>query len=114
MLFMVSKINDGKPVTTSELAHKLGVTLAAVTHRINALEEAGLVLRSAHETDRRIFYISISNKGQKLIDEMEAEVNDRISKLAHYLGSDDTKTLIRIIKKLSDFPGFLKDKEKDA
>ena len=114
MLFMVSQLNNGQPVTTSEVANTLGITLPAVTHKINALEAENLIKRVTDETDRRIVYISLSAKGKKQVEKLEKEFIDKLGFLTDFLGEKDTRDLIRLVKKIADFPKFLGDNKKNA
>ena len=104
ILLLIADLNDGKPVTTSEIASKIGVTLAAVTHQINALEKEGLINRVQDKDDRRIIFIELSRKGNTQVIKLKHEFSKRIKKLSDFLGEKDTRSLIRIIEKLADFP----------
>lgn len=114
MLFLISGLNNGKPVTTSEVAKKLGVTLAAITHQINALEKEGLVERSAGKDDRRVIFISLSTEGKRQVAELKKEFAKRIELLADFLGEKDTRSLIHLVKKITDFPAYLRNNKQNA
>ncbi|MEI6144115.1 MAG: MarR family transcriptional regulator [Candidatus Berkelbacteria bacterium] len=114
MLFMISQLNNGQPVTTSEVANKLGITLPAVTHKINTLELEGLIKRVTDETDRRVVYISLSAKGKGQVKKLEKVFASKLGLLTDFLGESDTKDLIRIVKKIADFPKFLGDNKNNA
>lgn len=106
ILLLISNLKDGDPVTTSEIASKIGVTLAAVTHQINALEKEGLIKRLQDKSDRRIIFIELTRKGSQQVVKLRNEFTKRIQKLSEFLGEKDTRSLIRIIKRLADFPEF--------
>ncbi|MCX6809754.1 MAG: MarR family transcriptional regulator [Candidatus Berkelbacteria bacterium] len=106
MLLLISDLKSGKPVTTSEIANKINVTLAAVTHQINALEKEGLIKRLTDKQDRRIIFIELSKKGITHVAQLKKDFAKKIRVLGEFLGEKDTRSLIRIIKKIADFPGF--------
>ena len=51
--------------TVSKLAETIGVSLPAVTKRINSLEERGFVTRTRSEGDGRVKTIGLSDKGRE-------------------------------------------------
>lgn len=106
ILILIADLKGGKPVTTSEIALKIGVTLAAVTHQINALEEENLIERLQDKDDRRIVFIKLSKKGTAQVVKLRKEFSQRIRQLTDFLGEKDTQSLIHLIKRIADFPGF--------
>ena len=108
VLILISELKKNGPVTTSEIANKIGVTLAAVTHQVNALEKEGLIERMQDKEDRRIAFIELSEKGGVQVAKLKKEFAQKIQKLTNFLGDKDTRTLIHLIKKIADFPEFTK------
>jgi len=106
ILFLVLKLKEGQPVMVSEIANNIGVTFAAVTHQINALEKKGCVKRIADKNDRRIVLVSLTEEGRAQVKKIKDEFKKKIIVLADFLGEKDTKELIRLVKKISKFPGF--------
>ena len=108
ILFLIYKLKSAQPVTISEIANKLGVTLSAVTHQINTLEEQDLIKRLPHSDDRRIVLVELTQKGMAQVLKLKKEFADRIQILAEFLGENDTQELVRLVKKMSEFQGFNK------
>lgn len=48
--------------TPSKIADLLGITRPSVTHRINELEKKGYIVKTQSKTDKRIFYLNISDE----------------------------------------------------
>jgi DNA-binding MarR family transcriptional regulator len=48
------------------------VTLPAVTHIVDRLEEKGLVVRGDHPADRRVYVLDLTRAGKVLVEELEA------------------------------------------
>ena len=61
------------PLSQSELADKLGVEGATMVAMIDRLVNAGLVLREASTTDRRVKRVVLTPAGAKIYDRVKAE-----------------------------------------
>ena len=55
-----------------DVAKAFGVTLPAVTHIVDRLEEKGLVVRGDHPADRRVYVLDLTRAGKVLVEELEA------------------------------------------
>jgi len=101
ILLMLATLNDGRPVRPSEAAKKLNVTLAAITHLINSLEEQELVTRAASPDDRRMVFISLSAKGAAMADALRKSYWKKICGLVEHLGDKDSGELVALMNKIS-------------
>src|SRR5229473_7075857 len=54
-----------------DVAKAFGVTLPAVTHIVDRLEEKGLVTRGDHPADRRVYVLDLTRAGKALVEELE-------------------------------------------
>lgn len=103
ILWMLATLNEGRPVRPSEAAKKLNVTLAAVTHLINSLEERELVTRAASPDDRRMVFISLSTKGAAMADALKKSYWKKVCGLVEHLGVRDSGELIALMNKISAY-----------
>ena len=55
-----------------EVAKAFGVTLPAVTHIVDRLEQKNLLSRADHPTDRRVYVLDLTRGGRALVDELQA------------------------------------------
>src|SRR3989442_10866331 len=55
-----------------DIAKAFGVTLPAVTHIVDRLEEKGLVTRGDYPADRRVYVLDLTRAGKTLVAELEA------------------------------------------
>lgn len=108
ILFLVYGLKSSQPVTTSEIANKMGVTLAAVTHQVNAMEKQGLIKRLPDSNDRRVSKLELTKKGEAQVVKLKEEFAKKTRVLVEFLGEKDTSDLIRLVKKLSEFRGVVK------
>jgi len=63
-------IREKLAVTPSEICQNICHDTGALTRLIDQMEERGLLLRTRSETDRRRIEISLTPKGEEMLDEM--------------------------------------------
>jgi DNA-binding MarR family transcriptional regulator len=54
--------------TTTKLASISQITLASITHKTKFMEEKGYIKRFVNKNDKRIWYFSLTPKGQSLLE----------------------------------------------
>jgi DNA-binding MarR family transcriptional regulator len=87
-------------LSPTDLFKSLLLSSAAMTSRIDRLEEAGLVARSPHPEDRRGIRVALTPKGKELIERaLEAHVRNEEAILAA-LNATERKQLAGLLKKL--------------
>lgn len=79
------------PLSQSELADKLAVEGATMVAMIDRLVKAGLVVRQASTTDRRIKRIVLTDAGLKIYDKVKAEA---VALRKELLANTDPKRLL--------------------
>lgn len=62
----VDIIGKNANVTPSDIAHELLVTLGTVTTSLNKLEKKGYIERTRSQLDRRVVYLTLTQKGRLL------------------------------------------------
>ncbi|NCO65479.1 MAG: hypothetical protein COW32_07940 [Candidatus Aquicultor secundus] len=102
-MWLLATLNKGAPVMPSEAAKELNVTLAAITHYINSLEKQGYVTRSSSPEDRRVVFVSLSDKGAEMVAAMREKHSEKIYGLVEYLGDKDSSELIALMTKISKY-----------
>src|SRR2546429_6064963 len=55
-----------------DVAKAFGVTLPAVTHIVDRLEQKEFVVRGDHPADRRIYVLDLTRPGKALVEELHA------------------------------------------
>ncbi|HNT29745.1 MAG TPA: MarR family transcriptional regulator [bacterium] len=99
ILRLIASCADTKPLLPSELARKSRVTLAAVTHHLNTLEEQGYITRQSDPDNRRQVHILLTAKGRKLVKTFQEKMFGLIS----HLGDAGSRQLINLIKKTAEY-----------
>ena len=91
-------------LTPTRLYEDLVLTSGAVTHRVDALERAGLVERIGGQPDRRSTLVGLTAKGMQVIDRvMETQMRCEQAMVAQ-LPAEDRRVLAALLRKL--LPGI--------
>ncbi len=94
---------SGSPyeLNPKHLRQSMMVTSATMTHRLDKLEERGLVRRNNDPSDRRGIIVRLTGDGKRLVDvALEAHLETEARLLTH-LSQRDQTTLARLLRKLS-------------
>ncbi len=84
------------PLSPKEIARRTGVSDARVANALRALEERGLILRTADENDRRCVNVSLTELGLAESERLRTEGVRATAEFLAELGEDDTRELVRI------------------
>lgn len=84
--------------TSTELAQKLCMSKANLTGLITRLEEKGLIKREISEEDARSKLITVTPRGQKLINEIVPEFMNLFSKILEDIPSKEKQSLEKNLK----------------
>jgi DNA-binding MarR family transcriptional regulator len=85
----------------TELYRALLLTSGAITNRLDRLEELSLIARDGDPNDRRGSRITLTAKGQKLIDEMVEFHMEVEMRMLSQLSGADQKRLANLLRQLS-------------
>ncbi len=67
------KASDGSEMTMSDLAEQLMLTSHAAVQMVNRLAKAGLAQRRASDRDRRLVLLSLTKRGDVLVEDLAAK-----------------------------------------
>jgi MarR family transcriptional regulator for hemolysin len=96
------------PLSQSELADKLAVEGATMVAMIDRLVKAGLVLREASTTDRRVKRVVLTPAGLKIYEKVRAE---GVALRKELLANTDPKKLLIAIELLEGLQRIIETKE---
>jgi DNA-binding MarR family transcriptional regulator len=85
-----------------DVAKAFGVTLPAVTHIVDRLEEKGLVTRGDHPADRRVYVLDLTRAGKALADELEAIRLRGMERVLARMSADDRRRVLTGLEALVD------------
>jgi DNA-binding MarR family transcriptional regulator len=82
-----------------EVAKFLGVTPPAATKAVDTLERHGLVLRKAHDTDRRVTLLGCSDAGKTLVERYHSLEQQKLDSILADFSDDDTERLADLLER---------------
>lgn len=93
---------SGSPhrMTPTGLYKELVLTSGAMTHRIDVLEQAGLVARHPDPADRRGTLIELTREGMALVDRAMKEHMEGEAAMAAHLTKEEQRALAGLLQKL--------------
>jgi len=98
-LFMIAK---HQTVSVKQLAQGLCISSGAATQHLDALVDAGLVVRGSDPLDRRGVVITLSDEGKLLFAKLLKERLELVAKLFDDVSDKDLELLVGIIEKLPE------------
>lgn len=90
-------LNMPGPKSQTDVARRLRVEGATVTRMVDILSREALVERTPHATDRRVKLLSISPKGEAVLERIFAEYDVLRHHVLDGLTADDLDTLSRLL-----------------
>ncbi|MBU5672145.1 MarR family winged helix-turn-helix transcriptional regulator [Paenibacillus brevis] len=100
LLQYIINIGEFDNLTYGDLAEKMNISKPAVTASANKLIEKGLVIKKQSIDDRRLYYLSLTEKGQevfKISKIANQKLEERIKKK---LSEDEVEQLIRLLTEI--------------
>lgn len=111
---IVMEREAGNQIISSELARRLNITRSAVSQLVTKLEARGIVKRTASPTDRKIFYVVLSDSSLAVFKQQCDEANKFINRVVEEFGKDKTDELIALAEEFAAvFEKLRKETEKE-
>ncbi|HSE93042.1 MAG TPA: MarR family transcriptional regulator, partial [Methylomirabilota bacterium] len=85
-----------------EVAKAFGVTLPAVTHIIDRLEQKAFVVRGDHPADRRVYVLELTPQGRALVQELHTMQMRGVEDVLARMAAEDRERVIRGLEALVD------------
>ncbi|UYZ21477.1 MarR family winged helix-turn-helix transcriptional regulator [Mesobacillus jeotgali] len=95
-------INKVDTCTSSELAEVFDVKKSAITAIITRLWEKGLIQRERDENDRRLVYLSLTEKGNELFQKAEERIQALVGSFIEKFDQDEIVQFLKTYDKLND------------
>lgn len=99
LIFLLKEKNG---VNAYEISSRFDINTSRVAAILNSLCKKNYIERISDEKDKRKVRIYITEEGKKCCIQKHREVIYNVAKLLEYLGEDDAKEYIRIMKKISN------------
>ncbi|WP_174728540.1 MarR family transcriptional regulator [Mesobacillus harenae] len=104
-------IYQAESCNSSELAEVFDVKKSAITAIINRMWEKGLIQRTRDEDDRRIVYLTLTDKGNELYLKAEQRIHKLVESLISQFDQSEISQFIETYEKLNDILIHSKDKQ---
>jgi MarR family transcriptional regulator, transcriptional regulator for hemolysin len=85
-----------------ELAERMSVSGATVTHHLDRLEAGGLVTRIRSTGDRRVVHVNLTPAGAERLAQLESVADATDAEVRALLTATEAETLHRLLIKLHD------------
>lgn len=85
-----------------DVAKAFGVTLPAITHIVDRLEQKDLLARGDHPADRRIYVLDLTRAGRALAEELQALRIRGLERVLTRMSADDRRRLVAGLEALVD------------
>ena len=109
-MHVIEAIGIGAPKNMSSIAKELSVTVGTLTIAMNSLVKKGYVVRRRGDADRRVVYISLSDRGRSAYEHHARFHREMIQSVMEELEPGELDTLLRALTKLNDwFRGWKKE-----
>ncbi len=91
---------EGEPLPILEIAARMVAVVPGITGLIDRLENAGFVSRVRCETDRRVIYVALTEKGSAALAALDEPVAQLHREIMGGLSGAEVKELIRLLGKV--------------
>ena len=109
-MHVIEAIGTKKKKNMSTIAKELSVTVGTLTIAMNSLVKKGYVVRERGKEDRRVVYISLSDKGRKAHAHHAKFHQEMIQGIKNTLNEEELNVLI---KALTTLDSWFRNKEQE-
>ena len=102
-MHVIEAVGLGEPKNMSAIAKVLSVTMGTLTIVMNSLVKKGYVKRKRGKEDRRVVYISLSEKGKGAYQHHEKFHRHMIDEILKDLTEEETEALMKSLTKLDQW-----------
>jgi len=102
-MHVIEAVGLGEPKNMSAIAKLLSVTVGTLTIAMNSLVKKGYVNRERGKEDRRVVYISLSERGKRAYRHHEEFHRHMIDEILKDLTEEETEALVRSLEKLDQW-----------
>ncbi len=99
-MHVIEAIGIEAPKNMSSIARELSVTVGTLTIAMNSLVKKGYVERTRSQEDRRVVYISLSEKGRGAYEHHAQFHKEMIDSVTSELTNEELEALIKALSKL--------------
>lgn len=98
---LLRRVADQGEVRLGELAALIGLDPSTVSRKVQQLEEAGLLARSADRADKRAAVVSVTAAGRRLLKRFDAARRQLLAEVLADWSVKDRQTLASLLQRLA-------------
>ena len=102
-MHIIEAIGIDEPRNMSEIAKRLSVTVGTLTTNMNGLEKKGYIIRERSVEDKRVVYITLTERGRKAFFHHRDFHKNMIKSVVVGLDDDEKRLLYKCLVKLDNF-----------
>lgn len=102
-MHIIEAIGIEAPRNMSEIAHRLHVTVSTLTINMNGLEKKGYICRERSQKDKRVVYVTLTDKGRKAFYHHRDFHKKMIKAIVKDLSEQEMEILYRCLENLNNF-----------
>ncbi|WP_264738204.1 MarR family transcriptional regulator [Cytobacillus firmus] len=87
-------------IETKKLAESAGVSKATISNITKTLEKKELCIRKTDNRDRRITYVSLTDKGKQVMEDLYPQFHNGEVQIVSGLSTDEQKKLSRVLRRV--------------
>src|SRR5436189_6211552 len=95
-------VGDHPECHMGDVAKAFGVTLPAVTHIVDRLEQKQFLLRGDHPADRRVYILELTRQGKALVQELHTMQMRGVEQVLARMSASDRANVIKGLEALVD------------
>lgn len=102
-IHIIEAVGINEPRNMSDIAKRLQVTVGTLTTNMNGLEKKGYIVRERSDSDRRVVYITLTEKGKKAFFHHRDFHKNMIKAVVVGLDDNEKRLLYKCLIKLDKF-----------
>jgi len=102
-MHIIEAIGIDEPRNMSEIAKRLSITMGTLTTNMNGLNKKGYIIRERSEEDKRVVYITLTERGRRAYTHHRNFHNRMIKSVVAGLEDEEKRLLYKCLVKLDGF-----------
>jgi DNA-binding MarR family transcriptional regulator len=98
---LLSFLRSYSPAPISELIRVFGLKKSTMTSVLDRLEKRGLLRREAHPTDRRSYFVGITDEGRRLAEAVQRPVEELERRIRDEVDDEDLRGFQRVLESIA-------------
>ena len=104
-MHIVEAIGLGEAKRSSQVARLMSVTTGTLTRAVDGLVEHGYVMRTRSDQDKRVVYLTLTERGKAAFEHHKKFHENMIDKAKETLTEEELGILLRVLNHLNDYWG---------